>query len=383
MTTSPFLFRMTPILGAAVLLAMGISPLPAADVSAITAQLATISSLDGKLTVLQNTATGLSDNDKAALGAALIQSVAPADQKEAARRVAQILATGSADTAIFAALLANDLPASLASSLAGSIVIGASQTDPVHLPQITAAVINANSATIANAPGIAGEVTAAAPLSRASAIASAIGISLAGNDTLTKEAPLIATSMTREIIAKGGDITQLGKQVSDTIAALTVLLPGSVASNQALIVEIGRDVAAVISDQYSSLAPAIVGVTASALRAAAGGVDVSSVINSFSATFGDAISDPTIKTQITSITTAVNQGTANIDTTAITNLLATAQSNQGGTQSPTGVSGLPGSQLPGSQLPGSQFVFPPPAATPTPTPTPGPVNNQVTPVTNQ
>ncbi|MEI8233459.1 MAG: hypothetical protein WCH57_02100 [Verrucomicrobiota bacterium] len=374
---------MTPILGAAVLLAMGISPLPAADVSAITAQLATISSLDGKLTVLQNTATGLSDNDKAALGAALIQSVAPADQKEAARRVAQILATGSADTAIFAALLANDLPASLASSLAGSIVIGASQTDPVHLPQITAAVINANSATIANAPGIAGEVTAAAPLSRASAIASAIGISLAGNDTLTKEAPLIATSMTREIIAKGGDITQLGKQVSDTIAALTVLLPGSVASNQALIVEIGRDVAAVISDQYSSLAPAIVGVTASALRAAAGGVDVSSVINSFSATFGDAISDPTIKTQITSITTAVNQGTANIDTTAITNLLATAQSNQGGTQSPTGVSGLPGSQLPGSQLPGSQFVFPPPAATPTPTPTPGPVNNQVTPVTNQ
>ena len=172
MTTSPFLFRMTPILGAAVLLAMGISPLPAADVSAITAQLATISSLDGKLTVLQNTATGLSDNDKAALGAALIQSVAPADQKEAARRVAQILATGSADTAIFAALLANDLPASLASSLAGSIVIGASQTDPVHLPQITAAVINANSATIANAPGIAGEVTAAAPLSRASAIAS-------------------------------------------------------------------------------------------------------------------------------------------------------------------------------------------------------------------
>jgi len=371
---------MVALLGVAALLATGSASLRAADLPAVTAQLAAINTLDGKLAFLKQ-AAGLSEKEKATLGASVIESVAPADQKAAAVKVALTLSAGERNTARFAALLTNALPSRLGASLAGSIAIGAGQADPTHLPQIAAAVIVANSATIANAAAIAGEVTTAAPLSITGEIASAIGSTFSQHHNLAQKAPEIAASMTSAIVTKGTQ-DQVRPQVANTVAALTALLPGSVSDNKALIVSIGKAVAAVIAPKYPGLATTVVGVTSAALKAAAGTADIGSVLTSFSDTFRDAISDPVIQGKLSAVVADVNQGGGGKDIAPLEKPIAANNASQ---LPPVGVvapktATYPGA--PGAPADPGSFFFWTPQATPTPTPTatPGPVVPTETPV---
>ena len=375
--------RTVRLIGAAALLAAGLLPslpLNAAPRHALPPQFSALRTVAEKLAYLQNNAGSLSLSQKAELGAAIILSV-PADQQKAvAGQVARILTPKGVDPVKLATQLIKALPAELAGALGGSIALGASQTDPSRLPQITAEVIAATPSTIANAPAIAAEVVAASPIDRASAIASAIGATFIDQKALAEKAPQIAASMIGALV-QHGTLDQVRSQAAQTVAALTVLLPGNINDNKQQITQVGKDVAAVISAQYPSLAPDIVGMTTEALKTAAGGTNVSPVLTSFADAFSAAIGDTAIKNQITATLTSVERGTANIDIKPLEKTINDA------TKSAGNPSVLPGASTDSSKVPepGSLYFFAP-QPTPTPTPTPhevpvGPVNPPETPVT--
>ena len=125
-----------------------------AGLSELKTHLNGLPSIESKLEFLKTGLLGQTNEVKATLGAALIQSAPAANQKEVAKRVAEILAglkDGSSNTAKLIGLLTSKLPQNLAPSLAGSIAIGAGKSDPQHLPQFTAAVIVSQSSTIDHA----------------------------------------------------------------------------------------------------------------------------------------------------------------------------------------------------------------------------------------
>ncbi|MDD5348651.1 MAG: hypothetical protein PHQ12_00440 [Chthoniobacteraceae bacterium] len=382
MNTNLASFRTVQIVGTAAFLAAGLLSTPSLQAApSAAAQIAAISSMEGKLAFLQKNAEGLSASEKAALGAAVIGAANPAEQKQLAGKVAQILATGDKDAAKVAALLVDALPSDLQAKLAGSIAIGAGKADPAHLPQLTAAVIAVNPVTRAAAPGIAGEVTAAAPLAQGCLIATAIGSTFSQFPELAKEAPQIAASMVGAMVTKG-TIDQVRKPIANTVAALTALLPGTISSNQALIAEIGRSVAAVISGKYPGLATTIVGVTSSTLKAAAGDANIAPVLASFRNAFR-GINDPTLQTRLDVVAASVNDGNG------VGEDFTSLPIGQGQPEAPLGsnVPSYPGA--PGAASGPGAFIFVAPptgGATPTPTPAPtprrtGPVNPPETPVT--
>ena len=282
-----------------------------AQLSELQTQLNGLSSIESKLEFLKTSVRGQSLETKAALGAAIIQSAPANTQKDVARRVAQILASledGSSDTAKLAGLLASKLPRNLAGSLAGSIAIGAGTSDPQHIPQIAAAVIVAQPGTIAHAGAIAEEITTFAPLAKASSISSAIGAMFAEYPSLAEKSPQIAAGITRGILSHKGTLEQLRPEVANSVAALTVLLPGSIRSNKDLITNIGKEVAAVIYQKYSGMATTIVGITSATLKSAAGSSDITSVLNNFRDAFKDAIADPIIQGKLDVVVSQVDSG---------------------------------------------------------------------------
>ena len=264
-------------------------------------------SLESRLEFLKTALHGQSLEVKAALGAVVIQS---SPTKEVASEVAQLLVQDTAsNTPKLAGLLVGKLPSNLARSLAGSIAIGAGKSDPKRLPQITATVLVAQTATAENAGAIAEEVFAYAPASMASSIASAIGMAFADNPKLVQQAPQIAAGITRALLAKGPD-PQIRRELAESIAALTVLLPGSVRSNHDMITEIGKAVAAVIARTRTGLATTIVAVTSATLKAAAGSTNIEPVLVSFRDAFRDAIDDPIIQEKLLTVVSEINAGTS-------------------------------------------------------------------------
>jgi len=283
-----------------------------AGLSELKTHLNGLPSIESKLEFLKTGLLGQTNEVKATLGAALIQSAPAANQKEVAKRVAEILAglkDGSSNTAKLIGLLTSKLPQNLAPSLAGSIAIGAGKSDPQHLPQFTAAVIVSQSSTIDHAGPIAEEVTASAPLDMGSRIASAIGAAFVDNPQLVKQAPQIAADITIALLPKG-TTEQTRPEIANSVAALIVLLPGSISSNKDLITSVGKAVAAVIANSHSGMATTIVGITSAALKSAAGSSDISSVLNNFQAAFADAIDDPIIKDKLAKVVSQINAGTS-------------------------------------------------------------------------
>ncbi len=271
------------------------------------------SNLEGQLQSLKTSAQGQTLEAKAALGAALIKSASPENQKEVAGRVAQLLAgikDDFSDNATLAGLLAKKLPGRVAASVAGSIAIGAGAGDPAQLPQITAAVIASQSATIDQAGAIAQEVTASAPLSQASSIASAIGAMFAEHPRLANKSPEIAAGITRALLAKEASLPEIRSELANSIAALTVLLPGSISSNKNLIIKIGREVATLIAKDFPGLATTIVGITGGALQSAAGSDDISTVLDGFEDEFKSRIDDPIIKEKLDKVISEIRSGTS-------------------------------------------------------------------------
>ena len=279
-------------------------------VEALAKELKNLSSLADKIAALTSAASGQSAEVKAELGAALITSLPASEQQQAATTVAQTLTSmtdAPADVPKLASLITAKLPPGLAPQLAPSIIAGAALTNPAQLPQITSAVIVTNQNTINHAADIAGAVTKAAPLTVASSIATAIGAAFSENPALVDKAPQIAASMTSNILPKGtGDLIRT--EVSNTVAALTVLLPGSIDNNQSVISRIGAQVAAIISAQSPDLATAIVGVTTTTLKSAAGSSDISTVVTDFGNAFKSSVTDTTIKQQLDTVVTQVNSG---------------------------------------------------------------------------
>jgi hypothetical protein len=313
-----------------------------AKFSELKSQLSSLPSIENKLEFLKTALLGQSLENKATLGASIIQSAPPEKQKEIARNVAQILAglkDGPTDTPQLATLLTNKLPHNLAGSLAGSIAIGAGNSDPQHLPQITAAVIVAQPATIAQAGLIAEEVTAAAPLEKANLIASAIGAKFVDYPSLVEKAPKIAVGITHGILTHQAGIDQIRKETAHSIAALTVLLPGSIRSNQVMITQIGKEVAAAIATDHPGLATTIVGITSAALKAAAGTADITPVLDGFRDAFKDAISDPVIQGKLDQVVSNVATGADNKDIKPIENPGQTAAPAAGAGSLPSSYSG--------------------------------------------
>lgn len=282
------------------------------SLSELKTQLHALSSVDAKLDFLRTALRGQSDEVKAALGAALIER-APADsQKRVANRVGQLFGSfkgSNSSSANLLGMLTAKLPRSLAASLAGTIAIGAGISDPEHLPQITAAVIASQSGTIENAGAIAGEVTASAPLDKATSIASAIGAAFVDHAALAKQAPEIAAAITRSLLPKG-TLEQTRPEIANSVAALTVLLPGSIRGNKELITRIGQAVAAVIAERNTGMATTIVGITSAALKSAAGSSEITDVLNSFKDAFSDTINDAIIKDKLTKVVSDINAGTS-------------------------------------------------------------------------
>jgi len=286
-------------------------PTAQASLSELKAQLASRSTIESKQDFLKTALPGQRLEVKAALGADLIASAPANTQLQVARNVAQILASlkdSPSDTPKLIGMLTHKLPANLAPSLAGAIAIGAGNSEPQSLARITAAVIVAQSSTIDHAGTIAEEVTASAPLSSASVIASAIGAAFADNPQLANKAPEIAADITRAILSKQGTVDQLRREIADSVAALTVLLPGSVRSNQNLIVSIGKAVAAVISSTQPGMATTIVGITSAALKSAAGTADIAPVLDGFTDAFKDSINDPIIQAKLDKVVSDINLG---------------------------------------------------------------------------
>lgn len=311
-------------------------PAAPAKLSELKTQLSSLSSTESQLEFLKTSLLGQNLEDKATLGASIILAAPAETQKEIARSVAQILAglkDTSSDTPKLASLLAHKLPSNLAASLAGSIAIGAGNSDPQHLPQITAAVILSQSATIDHAGPIAEEVTASAPLEKANLIASAIGAQFADNPKLVEKAPQIAAGITRAIVSKPGSVEDIRSEAANSIAALTVLLPGSIRSNQELIAKIGQEVATVIAKDHPGLATTIVGITSAALKAAAGTSDIAPVLDDFRDAFKSQISDPVIQGKLDKVVTDVNTGTDGKDIKPLEDPIKSSQSSAPGGQS--------------------------------------------------
>ena len=287
-------------------------PAAPADLSELKTQLSSLPSIENKLAFLKTALLGQSLESKAALGASIIQSAPAATQKEVARNVAQILAglkDGTSNTPKLASLLTKALPRNLAASLAGSIAIGAGSSDPQHLPQITAAVIVARPSTIDQAGPIAQEVTAFAPLEKANLIASAIGAEFANYPQLVEKAPQIAADITLAIVSKNGTVDQIRSETANSVAALAVLLPGSISSNQELITNIGKEVATAIAAAHPELATTIVGITSAALKSAAGSSDITATLDGFRDAFINKISDPVIQDKLAKVVSDVTAGT--------------------------------------------------------------------------
>lgn len=380
MKTSFVSLRSARILGAAALLAAGLLPslpLVAAAPAALPAQFTSLRTVAEKIAYLQNNLGKLSAAQQIQIAAAIIQSAPANQQKAVATQLAHLLAPKGTDPVKVATQLVKALPANLGASLAGSIALGASQAEPSLIGLVTAAVIQATPATIANAPAIAAAVVSGSPIESSVAVASAIGATFYDNKALAAEAPQIAASMVGALVQLG-TIDQVKTPVAQTVAALTALLPGTISENSALITQIGKEVAATISAHYPSLAPAIVGVTTETLKTAAGGSNVNPVLTSFADAFANAIGDTGIKEQIATTLLAVQQGTSNIDISGLEKTIGNAMKDSGNP------SVLPGASTDGSKVPqpGSYFFWAP-QPTPTPTPNVGPTNPQETPVTNR
>ena len=75
-----------------------------------------------------------------------------------------------------------------------------------------------------------------------------------------------------------------------------------------MISRIGAQVAAIISAQSPDLATAIVGVTTTTLKSAAGSSDISTVVTDFGNAFKSSVTDTTIKQQLDTVVTQVNSG---------------------------------------------------------------------------
>jgi len=312
---------------AALLVAAAPAPV---SLSALKTQLAAISTTENKLEFLKTALRGQSIEVKATLGAAVIKSVPADTQKDVAGQVAQILVglkDGVADMPKLAGLLTSKLPSDMARTVAGRIAIGAGNSDPQQLAQITAAVIVSQSGTIDRAGAIAEEVTASSPLANASSIASAIGAEFAEHPRLAKEAPQIAAGITRAIMDKG-TAEQVRPEIANSVAALTVLLPGSVRSNSELITQIGREVSAVIGATHPGLATTIVGITAAALKSAAGSANITEVLDSFRDTFKNNITDPVINSKLDTVVNEIELGTSDKNVTPLENQI-TSTSPQG------------------------------------------------------
>ena len=305
------------------------APAPArASRSELKTRLESLSTIASKYEFLKTALIGQSLEDEASLGAFLIQS-APADtQKEVAGQVAQILAGlkgSNSDAAKLAGLLTSKLPPNLAASVAGSIAIGAGASDPQHLPQITAAVIVSQPATQDRAGAIAEEVTASAPLSRASSIASALGEAFVGHPRLADQAPQIAAGITRAILPKG-TLEQTRPEVANSVAALAVLLPGSIRANQDRITNIGKAVAAMIADKNTGMATTIVGITSAVLKSAAGSTNIDAVLDSFRDTF-KGIDDPIIQGKLDAVLAGIKADGGGKDITPLEPQIASNPSN--------------------------------------------------------
>ena len=305
-----------------------------ARLSELKTQLNAISSIEGKVEFLKTGLFGQSDEVKSTLGAAIIESASESSRKSVAGQVAQILAglKNNSDTTKLIGLLTNKLPRSMAPSVAGSIAIGAGISDPQHLPQFTAAVIVSQSSTIDAAGAIAQEVTASAPLARATSIASAIGAAFADHSRLADKAPEIAAAITRALLPKG-TLEQTRPEIADSVAALTILLPGSINGNKELITNIGKAVASVIAQSNTGMATTIVGITSAALKSAAGSSNISDVLEGFERAFADAIADPIIKDKLGRVVSEINAGNSD---KSVLPLEPKISNDPPPTQSPTG-----------------------------------------------
>ena len=219
-----------------------------------------------------------------------------------------------------------------------------------------------------NAAVLAREVTASCPLSDAVEIATVIGKMYESLPALIKQAPEIAAEMTRAIIAKG-TIEQTRPVVANSVAALTVLLPGSVSSNKTIITNIGKQVAAVIAEKNSGMATTIVAITSVTLKSVAGPSDITNILEAFAAEFKDAIPDPIIQAKLDTLVSQINLGQSDKNITALEPAL---QENIPSTQ-PTPI------PVP-TPLPSPTPPLPTP--TPTPKPTPEPTPPQESPKTN-
>jgi len=328
MNTPSYFTKITALLGVAVFLTMGLTTVHAVNVAALV------------------------DNIQAASGD---------KQKQAARQAGQMIAEnvdGKTAAADIVALL-NSLPRPLSGVLAGSIVIGAAQKNPVFLPLFNAAAVTANDTTIAVAPAILSEVTASAPLARASAIATPIGLAYAEHRTLMVQAPQLITAMAKQIIAKKGNAELTATQLADTIAALTVLLPGSDAERLGIIENISRDVAQMLeANKLSHLAPLIVGQLGSTLKAIGGSADTSALVARIGSAFSDSISNRAVKAEIASMVAAVNSGAVGTSSDFAAIIAAARPVTIEGPYVNDGPSGLTGVAN-AIQIPGTIFVFPP------------------------
>jgi hypothetical protein len=302
------------LIGAVVLAASSANSL-AAGSSALIAQINALPSLEQRLEFIE-THPVADASARAAIAAAVIQS-APAERRsETAMRVVELLVKQNprpADSGKFAALVAKDLPKDLAVAVAPAIIMGAGKADSAHLPKITADVILSQSATIRNAAEIARYVVAASPVSRASDIATAIGMAFSSSPQLASEAPEIAAGFARALVAKipkETTVPEARSALADSVAALVVLLPGSVRSNHNLIVRIGREVAAVIGHTQPGMATTVVGITSAALKSAAGTSDITLVLNDFRDEFKKVIDDPVILAKLDRVTSEIVDGTS-------------------------------------------------------------------------
>lgn len=282
----------------------------AVKVSDLNAQLAALPSLSEKLDFLKSNMKGQSLATNAALGASIIQSAPVNTQKEVAGKVAEILAGlygETTETPKLMGLLVRKLSSRVAESVAEDIIFGAAKSVPQLLPQITAAIIVSQSGLLKQAGTIAGDVTSSAPLSSASSIASAIGFAFAENPRLAEQAPDIAADIIRAILPKG-TLEQTRPEVANSVAALAVLLPGSIRSNDSMITHIGMEVAGVIADKNSGMATTIVGITSATLKSAAGSADITTVLDNFAQAFKSSIPDPIIQGKLDTLVTQINSG---------------------------------------------------------------------------
>ncbi|XHR28839.1 MAG: hypothetical protein ACFUZC_23360 [Chthoniobacteraceae bacterium] len=174
-----------------------------------------------------------------------------------------------------------------AAPVAADTILQKTQGAPKRLPAVTAEVIISQRQQ-RNAPAIIQAVVAAAPLSRASDIAAAIGAEFATQPQLVQVAPEIAAAFTRALLGKlqqGASDAQVRIAIAESVGSLTVELPGTVQANYDRIVAIGRAVAGVLGPRYCGMAPTIVAATSAALKASAGASDVTLVVSDFQGAF--------------------------------------------------------------------------------------------------